>query len=46
MERGSPKRIDLDYFDTYFLENFGHELYTEAPKEIASMINEWLAYSQ
>ena len=35
-----------DYFDTIFLENFGHELYTEAPKEIASMINEWLAYSQ
>ena len=35
-----------DYFDTILLENFGHELYTEAPKEIASMINEWLAYSQ
>lgn len=35
-----------DYFDTIFLENVGHELYTEAPKEIASMINEWLAYSQ
>ena len=35
-----------DYFDTIFLENFGHELYTEAPKEIASMINEWLSYSQ
>ena len=35
-----------DYFDTIFLENFGHELYTEAPREIASMINEWLAYSQ
>lgn len=35
-----------DYFDTIFLENFGHELYTEAPKEIASLINEWLAYSQ
>lgn len=35
-----------DYFDTIFLENFGHELYTEAPKEIASMINEWLPYSQ
>lgn len=34
-----------DYFDTIFLENFGHELYTEAPKEIANMINEWLAYS-
>ena len=35
-----------DYFDTIFLENLGHELYTEAPKEIASLINEWLAYSQ
>ena len=35
-----------DYFDTIFLENFGHELYTEAPKEIASIINEWLPYSQ
>lgn len=35
-----------DYFDTILLENFGHELYTEAPKEIASLINEWLAYSQ
>ena len=35
-----------DYFDTILLENFGHELYIEAPKEIASMINEWLAYSQ
>ena len=35
-----------DYFDIIFLENFGHELYTEAPKEIASMINEWLPYSQ
>ena len=35
-----------DYFDTIFLENVSHELYTEAPKEIASMINEWLAYSQ
>ena len=35
-----------DYFDTIFLENFGHGLYTEAPKEIASMINEWLDYSQ
>lgn len=34
-----------DYFDTIFLENVSHELYTEAPKEIASMINEWLAYS-
>ena len=34
-----------DYFDTIFLENFGHELYTEAPKEIASLINEWLSYS-
>ena len=35
-----------DYFDTIFLENVSHELYTEAPKEIASMINEWLSYSQ
>ena len=35
-----------DYFDTILLENFGHELYTEAPKEIASMINEWFTYSQ
>ena len=35
-----------DYFDTILLENFGHELYTEAPKEIASLINEWLPYSQ
>jgi len=35
-----------DYFDTILLENFGHELYTEAPIEIASLINEWLAYSQ
>ena len=35
-----------DYFETILLENFGHELYTEAPKEIASLINEWLAYSQ
>lgn len=35
-----------DYFDTIFLENFGHELYTEAPRAIASLINEWLAYSQ
>lgn len=34
-----------DYVDTIFLENFSHELYTEAPKEIASMINEWLSYS-
>lgn len=34
-----------DCFDTIFLENVSHELYTEAPKEIASMINEWLAYS-
>lgn len=34
-----------DYVDTIFLENFGHKLYTEAPKEIASLINEWLAYS-
>ena len=34
-----------DYFDTIFLENFGHELYTEAPKEIASLINEWLSCS-
>ncbi len=33
------------YFDTIFLKNFGHELYTEAPKEIASLINKWLAYS-
>ena len=35
----------LDYFDTIFLENVSHELYTEAPKEIASMINEWLSNS-
>ena len=35
-----------DYFDTIFLENVGHELYTKAPREIASLINEWLAYSQ
>ena len=35
-----------DYFDTILLENFGHELYTEAHKEIASLINDWLAYSQ
>ena len=34
-----------DYFDTIFLENVTHELYTEAPKEIASLINEWIAYS-
>lgn len=34
------------YFDTIFLKNFSHELYTEAPKEIASLINEWLPYSQ
>lgn len=34
-----------DYFDTIFLENVGHEIYTEAPKEIASMINEWFSYS-
>ena len=34
-----------DYFDTILLENFGHELYTEAPKEIASLINEWFSYS-
>ena len=34
-----------DYFDTILLENFCHELYTEAPKEIASMINEWFSYS-
>ena len=33
-----------DYFDTIFLENFDHELYTQAPKEIASLMNEWLAY--
>lgn len=43
MERGSPKRI-ARLFDTIFLENFGHELYTQAPKEIASLMNEWLAY--
>ena len=35
-----------DYFDTIFLENFGHELYIESSKEIASLINEWLAYSR
>ena len=34
-----------DYFDSIFPENFGHELYTEAPKEIASLINEWFSYS-
>ena len=34
-----------DYFDTIFLENISHEFYTEAPKEIASLINEWLSYS-
>ena len=34
-----------DYFDTLFLENLSHELYTEAPKEIASLINEWFSYS-
>ena len=34
-----------DYFDTIFLDNFDHELYTQAPKEIASLINEWLSYS-
>ena len=34
-----------DYFDTIFLENFGHELYTQAPKEIANLINEWLSYT-
>ena len=34
-----------DYVDTIFLENFDHELYTQAPKEIASLINEWLSYS-
>lgn len=34
-----------DYFDTILLENFGHELYTEAPREIASLINEWFSYS-
>ena len=35
-----------DYFDTILLENVSHELSTETPKKIASMINEWLAYSQ
>ena len=34
-----------DYFDTIFLENVSHEVYTEAPKEIASLINDWLAHS-
>ena len=34
-----------NYVDTIFLENVGHEIYTEAPKEIASMINEWFSYS-
>ena len=34
-----------DYFDTILLENLGHELYTEAPKEIASLINEWFSCS-
>ena len=34
-----------DYFDTILLENVSHELYTEAPKEIASLINEWFSYS-
>ena len=34
-----------DYFDTILLENFGHELYTEEPKEIASLINEWFSYT-
>ncbi len=33
------------YFDIIFLENFSHVLYTEAPKEIASLINEWFSYS-
>lgn len=33
------------YFDTIFLKNFSHELFTEAPKEIASLINEWFSYS-
>lgn len=33
------------YFDTIFLENVSHELYTEAHKEIASMINKWFSYS-
>ena len=34
-----------DYFDTILLENVSHELYTEAPKQIASMINERFSYS-
>ena len=34
-----------DYFDTIFLKIFSHELFTEAPKEIASLINEWFSYS-
>ena len=34
-----------DCFDTIFLKNFSHELYTQAPKEIASLINEWFSYS-
>ena len=34
-----------DYFYTIFLENVSHELHTEAPKEIASLINEWFSYS-
>lgn len=33
-----------DCFDTIFLEHFGHEFYIQAPKEIASLINEWLSY--
>ena len=43
--RGEDLKELPDYFDTIFLKNFSHELYTEAPKEIASLINEWLAYS-
>lgn len=35
-----------DYVNTIFLGNVSHELYTEAPKEIASLINEWFSYSQ
>ena len=34
-----------DYFDTIFLENVSHELYTQAPKEIDNLINEWFSYS-
>ena len=34
-----------DYFDTILLENVSHELSTETPKEIASLINEWFSYS-